>query len=134
MFNKLSKFWSRNKEVVDHTGTDIDTDESIQADDIQFCINYVLAKDEQIYIDISVSDIEYSVEELAQLLNYVSSLKGQLDTIEVLKEGMESKDHDSFLGHFLALKNIEAEKVSSQMADDSTEGSSQPCVSPLDMI
>jgi len=128
MFNKFSKFWSRNKGIVDQTETDSDTNGPIEADDIEFCVNYVIAKDQQVYIDITVADIEYSTEDLAQLINYISSLQGQLDTIEVLKEGMESKQHDSFLGHFLALKTKEAEMVSSKNDDD------QPCISPLEIL
>ena len=68
---------------------------------------------------------------LAEFVTYLSSMQGQLDTIEGLKTGMTPEDHKSFLGYFLALKTKEAESINTEIParDDQS-----PCVSPLDMI
>jgi len=130
MLNKL-KWWTvKNNE---------DTEETMQEqslpkpEELEFCISYMLGKDDQLYIDVSATNVEYSSHDLAALLTYISSLQGQLDTMEVLKKGMDPKDHESFLGHFLTLKTKEAEMVSSTMEKSETDEIT-PCVSPLDMI
>ena len=128
MFDTLK--WWKTKTVMQDTPA---SDDLPDPENLEFCFSYMLDKDDQIYIDVSTTTTEYSTYDLASLLQYISSLQGQLDTLGVLKQGMDSKDHESFLGHFLALKTKEAEMVSSTMEKSETDEIT-PCVSPLDMI
>jgi len=128
MFDRLK--WWKTKTVTQDTP---DSDDVPDPENLEFCFSYMLDKDDQVYIDVSTTATKYSTYDLASLLQYISSLQGQLDTLAVLKQGMDSKDHESFLGHFLALKTKEAEMVSSTMEKSETDEIT-PCVSPLDMI
>jgi len=128
MFDTLK--WWKTKTVMQDTPA---SDDLPDPENLEFCISYMLDRDDQIYIDVSTTTNQYSTHDLASLLQYASSLQGQLDTLAVLKQGMDPKDHESFLGHFLALKTKEAEMVSSTMEKSETDQIT-PCVSPLDMI
>ena len=133
MFNKF-KWWTiKSNKDTEKTIQEQPDDILPTPEELEFCISYMLGKDEQIYIDVSTSNSEYSSHDLAALLNYISSLQGQLDTMEVLKKGMDPKDHESFLGHFLTLKTKEAEMISSTTEKSKTDEQS-PCISPLDML
>lgn len=137
MFDKFKRWANKATKVA--TQEPPASDDVPDPENLEFCFSYMLDKDDQIYIDVSTTTTEYSTYDLASLLQYISSLQGQLDTLGVLKQGMDSKDHESFLGHFLALKTKEAEMVSSTMETEETQEISEteeisPCVSPLDMI
>jgi len=143
MFDKFKRWATKSDKTPDAvTQGPPASDDIPDPENLEFCFSYVLDKDDQIYIDVSTSSSKYSTYDLASLLQYISSLQGQLDTLGVLKQGMDSKDHESFLGHFLALKTKEAEMVSSTMETEETEETEEisetedisPCVSPLDMI
>ena len=133
MFDKFKWWTSRDNADTENPSQEQPDDILPELEDVEFCINYLLGKDDQLYIDVSTSSSEYSTHDLAGLLNYISSLKGQIDTIEVLKKGMDPKDHESFLGHFLTLKTKEAEMISST-TEKSKKDEQSPCISPLDML
>ena len=105
MLDKLK--WWKTKTLAQ---VEPNSDDIPDPDNLQFSISYMLDNDDQIYIDVSTTTTEYNTHDLATLLQYSSSLQGQLDTLEVLKQGMDSKAHESFLGHFLARKTKEAER------------------------
>ena len=133
MFDKFKWWTSRDNADTENPSQEQPDDILPELEDVEFCINYMLSKDNQLYIDVSTSSSEYSTHDLAGLLNYISSLKGQIDTIEVLKKGMDPKDHESFLGHFLTLKTKEAEMISST-TEKSKKDEQSPCISPLDIL
>ena len=128
MFDKF-KWWTAKAATQEPPASD----DVPGPEDLEFCFSYMLGKDDQIYIDVSTTTTEYSTYDLASLLQYISSLKGQIDTIEVLKKGMDPKDLESFLGHFLTLKTKEAEMISST-TEKSKKDEQSPCISPLDML
>jgi hypothetical protein len=127
----MFKWWETKARKRESTQQKTENDLDIKQEDVEFCISFILDKSGQIYIDVSTSDLAFNTENLAEFVTYVSSLQGQLDTIEVLKTGMTPEDHKSFLGYFLALKTKEAESINSEKpaSDDQS-----PCVSPLDML
>ena len=134
MLDKLKWWTTKSDKVSDAVTQELPASDDIpDAENLEFCFSYMLDKDDQIYIDVSTTSTEYSTHDLASLLQYISSLQGQLDTLAVLKQGMDPKDHESFLGHFLTLKTKEVEIVSSTM-EKSEIDEITPCVSPLDMI
>ena len=124
--------WWKNKTKKRESAQQITEDDlDINEKDVEFCISFILHKDGQIYIDVSTSNPAFNTDNLAEFVTYVSSMQGQLDTIEVLKTGMTPEDHKSFLGYFLALKTKEAESINTEI---SASDDQSPCVSPLDMI
>ena len=135
MFNKIKQLFNKN-EPPEASKSVLDEFE-VDPDSVEFNIAYTLTTDGNLYIDINASEENFDVLRLASFLSYSSSYKGQLDTLEVLKETMDGEDYQVFLGHFLALKNEElasAEKQLESLEAKEEKTDNSPCISPLDML
>ena len=114
----LSLFKKQEVEEEEDTGT--------------FLISYSLDDNDEVYIHIEANKDEYDVGDLAKLLNYISSISGQKDTLDLIKGALEERGegyHESFIGHFFTLKRKEADSI-----DKVVNPQENPCIDPLDML
>ena len=91
-------------------------------------IMFTLTDKGNLLIELENNTEDFQPIELAGLINYIGSFRGQMDALDVVKEGMstQEEDHGTFLGHYVSLKNQEVATLEDK---DNT-----PCIQPSEML
>ena len=81
----------QNKEKVDNS-TD-NPDEDLSMDDSQSAITYYVKSDGQVYMDVYLADYEEAtLNNFAKIISGLSSLKFQIQTLEMIKDSFAESD------------------------------------------
>ena len=100
-------------------------------------IMFTLTDEGVLLIDMENSTRKFEPIELASLISYIGSFRGQMDTLDIIKEGMidggREEDHEKFLGHYVSLKTQEAESLEG-MSELDPEDDDTPCIDPSEMM
>tara|TARA_R110002096_G_scaffold58619_4_gene147486 strand:- start:969 stop:1355 length:387 start_codon:yes stop_codon:yes gene_type:complete len=96
-------------------------------------INFLLTTQGTLFIDLENSNRPFEAVELATLINYVSSFRGQMDTLELIQSNLLDQDlkqlHDDFIQLYIDLKTNEAQELTDRKEADST-----PYINPSEML
>tara|TARA_Y100000361_G_C11151918_1_gene341639 strand:+ start:731 stop:1156 length:426 start_codon:yes stop_codon:yes gene_type:complete len=96
-------------------------------------INFMLTTEGFLFIDLENTTRKVEADELATVINYISSYKGQLDVLEIIKANLSDSDqeemYDEFIQHFIKLKANEA-----SLLDERKEEDSSPYINPSEML
>ena len=96
-------------------------------------INFMLTTEGFLFIDLENTTRKVEADELATVINYISSYRGQLDVLEIIKANLSESDqeemYDEFIQHFIKLKANEASLLDERKEQDST-----PYINPSEML
>jgi len=91
-----------------------------------------------VLIDLENNTRQFEPIELASLISYIGSLRGQMDALDIIKEGMynaeRKEDHEQFLGCYVSLRTQEAEALQAESQEAESQEDDTPCIIPSEMM
>ena len=110
--------------------------ENNEADDIESALTYYVKNGGEVFIDVNL--IDYSTETInnfAKVLAGISSLRFQLQTIDMVKHGfVESGKIEEFENLLTQIVLISRQDIESMEGINSKNKGEDPCIKPSDML
>jgi hypothetical protein len=105
-----------------------------QEDQAQVAITYYVDKNDTIVkIDVAVEDYDQeSINKLCKILDVLSNEKGYLETVYIIKDGLEKEADEEALINFLMHIGKQSTKTFLNQVQDKVRN--QPCIRPSDML
>jgi hypothetical protein len=105
-----------------------------QEDQAQVAITYYVDKNDTIVkIDVAVEDYDQeSINKLCKILDVLSNEKGYLETVYIIKDGLEKEADEEALINFLIHVGKQSTKTFLNQVQDKVRN--QPCIRPSDML
>lgn len=105
-----------------------------QEDQAQVAITYYVDKNDTIVkIDVAVEDYDQeSINKLCKILDVLSNEKGYLETVYIIKDGLEKEADEEALINFLMHISKQSTKTFLNQVQDKVRN--QPCIRPSDML
>jgi len=105
-----------------------------QEDQAQVAITYYVDKNDTIVkIDVAVEDYDQeSINKLCKILDVLSNEKGYLETVYIIKDGLEKEADEEALINFLMHVGKQSTKTFLNQVQDKVRN--QPCIRPSDML
>tara|TARA_R100001015_G_C4463325_1_gene49473 strand:- start:126 stop:554 length:429 start_codon:yes stop_codon:yes gene_type:complete len=123
---------SHNDDEETQTHIEYDYDKEKEGDPL-LNINFMLTTEGFLFIDLQNTARKVEADELATVINYISSYRGQLDVLEIIKTNLSDSNqkelYDEFVQHFIKLKANEA-----SLLDERKEEDSSPYINPSEML
>ena len=127
MFKFIKNYFNSNTQPEEQTEEDTENGQPL------ININFLLTTQGTLFIDLENSNRPFEAVELATLINYVSSFRGQMDTLELIQSNLLDQDlkqlHDDFIQLYIDLKTKEAQELTDRKEADST-----PYINPSEML
>jgi hypothetical protein len=110
--------------------------ENNEADNIESALTYYVKDDGEVFIDVNL--IDYStktINNFAKVLAGISSLRFQLQTIDMVKHGfVESGKIEEFENLLTQIVLISKQEIESITGINNKDKGEDPCIKPSDMI
>jgi hypothetical protein len=105
-----------------------------QEDQAQVAITYYVDKNDTIVkIDVAVEDYDQeSINKLCKILDVLSNERGYLETVYIIKDGLEKEADEEALINFLIHVGKQSTKTFLNQVQDKVRN--QPCIRPSDML
>ena len=105
-----------------------------QEDKAQVAITYYVDKNDTIVkIDVAVEDYDQeSINKLCKILDVLSNERGYLETVYIIKDGLEKEADEEALINFLIHVGKQSTKTFLNQVQDKVRN--QPCIRPSDML
>ena len=130
MFKLIKNYFNSNAQPEEQTEEDTENGQPL------ININFLLTTQGTLFIDLENSTRPFTATELATLINYISSYRGQMDTLELIQSNLIDEDdedlkqlHDDFIKLYINLKMNEAKELTDRKEADST-----PYINPSEML
>jgi len=105
-----------------------------QEDQAQVAITYYVDKNDSIVkVDVAVEDYgEESINKICKILDALNNEKGYLETVYIIKDGLEKEANEEALINFLMHVGKQSAKTFLNQTQDKVRN--QPCIRPSDML
>lgn len=130
MFKLIKNYFNSNAQPEEQTEEDTENGQPL------ININFLLTTQGTLFIDLENLNRPFKAIELATLINYISSYRGQMDTLELIQSNLIDEDdedlkqlHDDFIKLYIDLKMNEAKELTDRKETDST-----PYINPSEML
>jgi len=130
MFKFIKNYFNSSTQPEEQTEEDTENGQPL------ININFLLTTQGTLFIDLENLNRPFKAIELATLINYISSYRGQMDTLELIQSNLIDEDdedlkqlHDDFIKLYIDLKMNEAKELTNRKEVDST-----PYINPSEML
>lgn len=130
MFKLIKNYFNSSTQPEEQTEEDTENGQPL------ININFLLTTQGTLFIDLENLNRPFKAIELATLINYISSYRGQMDTLELIQSNLIDEDdedlkqlHDDFIKLYIDLKMNEAKELTDRKETDST-----PYINPSEML
>lgn len=134
MFKLIKNYFNSSTQPEEQT--EEQTEEDTENGQPLININFLLTTQGTLFIDLENLNRPFKATELATLINYISSYRGQMDTLELIQSNLIDEDdedlkqlHDDFIKLYIDLKTDEAKELTDRKETDST-----PYINPSEML
>ena len=125
MFKLIKNYFNSSTQPEEQT--EEQTEEDTENGQPLININFLLTTQGTLFIDLENLNRPFKAIELATLINYISSYRGQMDTLELIQSNLIDEDdedlkqlHDDFIKLYINLKMNEAKELTDRKEADST--------------
>ena len=119
MFKLIKNYFNSSTQPEEQT--EEQTEEDTENGQPLININFLLTTQGTFFIDLENLNRPFKAIELATLINYISSYRGQMDTLELIQSNLIDEDdedlkqlHDDFIKLYINLKMNEAKELYDQ--------------------
>ena len=126
MFKLIKNYFNSSTQPEEQT--EEQTEEDTENGQPLININFLLTTQGTLFIDLENLNRPFKAIELATLINYISSYRGQMDTLELIQSNLIDEDdedlkqlHDDFIKLYINLKMNEAKELTDRKEADSTQ-------------
>ena len=147
MLDKFKDIFQNREEIGNSTDNPADNpDEDLSMDDAQSAITYYVKADGQVYMDVYLADYEEAtLNNFAKIISGLSSLKFQIQTLEMIKDSFAESGDLSIFEDLVerVVRNTQNErKALSKIMEDSNEeeiteeknGEDKPWIKPSQVM